>query len=112
MNSVFVNPVIIHVLLMLFRNFLRIRFFHIYQIAYLEMSLHNHLLMFAHIISLREKTVPLLREVHTKTFVVHLRLGIVMPVLAKYLAKVKLQKQLAIKVQLHLLQCLPYKIRK
>ena len=59
MNSVFVNLVFIHVLLMLFWKSLRISFFHIYQIYLLGMILQTCFSMLVHImiICLREKTV-------------------------------------------------------
>ena len=67
MNSVFVNPVFIHVLLMLLWKSLRICFFHIYQIYVLGMSLQTCFsMMFAHIVSLRgpsREDSSLLREI-------------------------------------------------
>ena len=73
-----------------FWKYLRTCFFHIYQIYVLGMGLQICFSMFAHIISLWEKIGHYWGKsgsLFGHTFVVHLRLGIVMPVLARYLKK-------------------------
>ena len=79
---------------MLFWKSLRICFFHIYQIYVSGMSLQTcSFSMFVHIVCLRENTVHYWAKFASLfgrtslTFVVHSRLGIVMPVLSRYMRR-------------------------